>query len=85
MAKPTTGMMNQYSCGCEVIRDSGGGYFWEPCSLHKAAPDLLESCQVANKILRRFIESANDSGATVSKDIQTAFLMTDDAIGQATE
>ena len=48
-----------------------------------AAPELLEVCQVTNKVLHNFIEYCNEAGKPVTKPIQTAYLMTGDAIAKA--
>ncbi len=34
------------NCGCKLIRIESGLHI-EECSLHKAAPDLLEACRLA--------------------------------------
>ncbi len=40
------------NCGCQLVRD-GKGLKMIDCSLHKAAPDLLEACKdVAEGLLR---------------------------------
>ncbi len=54
-------------------------------ALIATAPDLLEACQISHKVLKDFIEYANETNEVmVSKAMQTAFLMTGDAIAKAT-
>ncbi len=38
-------LLNEYECGCTVVRETAGGFFVEWCKLHRAAPELLSVCQ----------------------------------------
>ncbi len=41
----TKHILNEYECGCKVVRESAGGFLIERCKLHEAAPELLEACK----------------------------------------
>ncbi len=41
----TKHILNEYECGCKVVRESAGGFFVERCKMHEAAPELLYLCR----------------------------------------
>jgi hypothetical protein len=72
-------MMNSYKCGCLVLRDSAGGYFWQPCRFHKAAPDLLKACKY---VVNWHRENDSGEGELFGLDFVTTCI---NAISKATE
>lgn len=44
-------MIPSEPCGCDVFRGSYGEIIWEKCPMHEAAPQLLEACEQAERIL----------------------------------
>ena len=32
--------MNEYECGCAIVKDAAGGFFIYACEIHNAAPQM---------------------------------------------
>ena len=46
---PPERSVNDYACGCHIIRESAGALFIRWCAMHAAAPHLLQALETMTK------------------------------------
>jgi hypothetical protein len=71
---PNIWLMNEYVCGCQIVRDAAGGHFIVWCADHKEVDSLKEENKRLQVALRELIQEF--AWRMEDKEITTEFDLT---------